>query len=349
MTKAKLLDSKRSQNLGIMINSRHLDITDVESAVLHLDTSEISLDLLQQICETRATDSELNTIQRHLEQTNAVPLDKPEQFLYDLSHIPHFVDRVFCLAFQNSFRENVSSMEAKLTNLNSICEWLMTSLELQDLLALVLAMGNYMNGGSATRGQADGFELDVLCKLRDVKSRDTSITLLHYIVTKYIQTHEENLQCPLPSSWDVDRCQMVNFDDLDASLCKLTSDLLQCERRSTKVMEYSEERFSEPFKSTMLAFLETCRSELDTQKENISASNKKFQTLCRFFQWPSSKVSSEATPEKFFSMWLPFCSDFTDIYKRQCAKRAEAKLKDKKKLAISNKKKSEGLKARLKL
>lgn len=38
------------------------------------------------------------------------------------------------------------------------------------MLGLVLAFGNYMNGGNRTRGQADGFGLDILPKLKDVKS-----------------------------------------------------------------------------------------------------------------------------------------------------------------------------------
>lgn len=44
------------------------------------------------------------------------------------------------------------------------------------VLGLVLAFGNYMNGGNKTRGQADGFGLDILPKLKDVKS---SVSILH--------------------------------------------------------------------------------------------------------------------------------------------------------------------------
>lgn len=38
-------------------------------------------------------------------------------------------------------------------------------------MGLVLALGNHMNGGSRVRGQADGFGLEILPKLKDVKSR----------------------------------------------------------------------------------------------------------------------------------------------------------------------------------
>lgn len=41
---------------------------------------------------------------------------------------------------------------------------------MKQVLGLVLAFGNFMNGGNRSRGQADGFTLDILPKLKDVKS-----------------------------------------------------------------------------------------------------------------------------------------------------------------------------------
>ena len=42
---------------------------------------------------------------------------------------------------------------------------------IKHIFGLILALGNYMNGGSRTRGQADGFELDILPKLKDYKAK----------------------------------------------------------------------------------------------------------------------------------------------------------------------------------
>lgn len=40
---------------------------------------------------------------------------------------------------------------------------------LKQVFAIILALGNYMNGGNGQRGQADGFGLEILPKLKDVK------------------------------------------------------------------------------------------------------------------------------------------------------------------------------------
>ena len=50
------------------------------------------------------------------------------------------------------------------------------------VLSLILTCGNYMNGGNPQRGQADGFNIDILPKLKDVKSNDNSTNLLYWIV-----------------------------------------------------------------------------------------------------------------------------------------------------------------------
>ena len=43
-----------------------------------------------------------------------------------------------------------------------------------------------MNAGNRTRGQADGFDIEVLGKLADVRNSDGSCSLLQYIVRYYV-------------------------------------------------------------------------------------------------------------------------------------------------------------------
>jgi hypothetical protein len=80
-------------------------------------------------------------------------------------------------------------IETKLSNFRLVCEQLMSSKDLNNVIALVLTYGNYMNGGNMQRGQADGFTLDILPKLKDVKSNDNSYTFLHFIVSTYIKVN----------------------------------------------------------------------------------------------------------------------------------------------------------------
>lgn len=48
---AKILDCKRSKNVGILAQSLHVEFSEVENAIYNLDTSIVSLEALQQIYE----------------------------------------------------------------------------------------------------------------------------------------------------------------------------------------------------------------------------------------------------------------------------------------------------------
>lgn len=52
----------------------------------------------------RPDSEEMKLIKKQLEKQPDVPLDKPEQFLYDLELIPYVGDRIFCFIFQSTFQ-----------------------------------------------------------------------------------------------------------------------------------------------------------------------------------------------------------------------------------------------------
>ncbi|KAM4716366.1 formin-2 isoform 2-T2 [Anableps anableps] len=170
----KLLNNKRSQAVGILMSSLHLDMKDIQHAVLNLDNNIVDMETLQALYENRAQQEELDKIEKHIKSSkdkeNAKPLDKPEQFLYQLSLIPDFSSRVFCILFQSSFCECMSSITRKINTLQRVCKTLQDNASVKKILGLVLAFGNFMNGGNRTRGQADGYTLEILPKLKDVKS-----------------------------------------------------------------------------------------------------------------------------------------------------------------------------------
>ena len=122
-------------------------------------------------------------------------------------------------------------------------QMLMTGDKIKTILGLILAIGNYMNGGTS-RGQADGFGLEILAKLKDVKSKDNSQNLLQYVVARYVRTYDccvetpqggatvipaggpggggaEKMPCPVPEPADVSKAGLINFDDVEQEIRKL--------------------------------------------------------------------------------------------------------------------------------
>lgn len=56
----KILESKRSQNVGILAQSLHVEFSEIENAIYNFDTSVVSLEALQQIYEMVSIDHSAN-------------------------------------------------------------------------------------------------------------------------------------------------------------------------------------------------------------------------------------------------------------------------------------------------
>ncbi|XP_012586333.1 PREDICTED: formin-2 [Condylura cristata] len=322
----KLLSNKRSQAVGILMSSLHLDMKDIQHAVVNLDNSVVDLETLQALYENRAQSDELEKIEKHgrssKDKENAKPLDKPEQFLYELSLIPNFSERVFCILFQSTFSESICSIRRKLELLQKLCETLKNGPGVMQVLGLVLAFGNYMNGGNKTRGQADGFGLDILPKLKDVKSSDNSRSLLSYIVSYYLRNFEEDAgkeQCifPLPEPQDLFQASQMKFEDFQKDLRKLQKDLKACEVEAGKVFQVSSKDHIQPFKENMEQFIIQAKIDQETEETSLTETHKCFLETTAYFLMKPKLGEKEVSPNVFFSIWHEFSSDFKDFWKKE--------------------------------
>ncbi|XP_058819666.1 protein cappuccino isoform X2 [Topomyia yanbarensis] len=318
----KVLDSKRSQNVGIFAKSLHVDFVEIEFAIYHCDTSVVSLEALQKIMEIKATDEELAQIKDCAEGN--IPLDPPEQFLLRISNISSFSERISCIVFQAEFDEHYISVTRKLETVKHICEFLIENEQLKHLFSIILTLGNYMNGGNRTRGQADGFGLEILGKLKDVKSKDNNITLLHFIIKTYISQCRNSgqllhdVKLPVPDPGDLDRAVLVDFDDCRTQLNMLKSKTDECRRITEKVIGNPTETNIQPFKEKMEAFIEVASKRIEKQYGRLDECREIFVKTMIFYKFtPKSGTLEECKPELFFEPWTSFSHDFKNIFKKE--------------------------------
>lgn len=319
---AKILDSKRSKMVGILEKSLHIDFSEIENAAYNLDTSVISLEALQQIYEIKPTQKEIEEIAAHEATFPDIPLDQPELFLKRLSGIKHFSDRIACLMLQSEFQDAITSVSYKLNNVRTTCDFLVNSESLRKVIAIILTLGNYMNGGNMMRGQADGFGLEILGKLKDVKSNIPGVTLLHYVVNAKLSQEkehnfEEPLPLPVPEPADVEAASTIKFDDIAKELDRLDRELQGCAQMCNTIVEANPSK-SKIFKKKVNSFLTRANSELASEKEDLLEAKNKFKAVMKFYQFiPKGSSLETAEPYDFFNLWLGFCRDFKDIWKRE--------------------------------
>ncbi|XP_067847467.1 formin isoform X3 [Heptranchias perlo] len=319
----KLLDGKRSQTVGILISSLHLEMKDIQQAILNLDNSVVDLETLQALYDNRAQAEELVKICKYYEKSKEEEvklLDKPEQFLYELSQIPNFAERTHCIIFQSVFMEGISSIHRKVENVLHLSKSLTDQESVKIVLGLILAFGNHMNGGNRTRGQADGFGLEILPKLKDVKSRDNQISLVDFVASYYLHHIDKDAGTdksayPLPEPQELLRASQVKFEDLNKDLRKLKKDLEACEKETSLVCQQSSEQYLEPFKEKMEAFIQNAKDEHKVEEAHLEESHKSFEDAIRFFGVKPKSGEKEITPNYIFMLWFEFCTDFKNTWK----------------------------------
>lgn len=342
----KVLDGKRSQNVGIFSRSLHVDFAEIEHAIYHCDTSVVSLEALTQLMLIKATDDELVMIKEASASVTDAPLDPPEEFLLKISNFSCSAERISCIVFQADFDEGCLAVSRKVETVKHLCEILLESEELKVLFSIILTLGNYMNGGNRTRGQADGFGLEILGKLKDVKSSDARVTLLHFIVKTYISRCRKNgtplyeVQLPIPDPGDIVKALAVDFKEVkdqvnalqkkvigNKLLCFIRTDSLvkniffffiECKKTTEMVIAQSNADNLQPFKNQMATFLENAEKRIEKQLKKLEESQTVFMKTLKFYKFiPKSGTIDECTPGQFFEYWAAFTNDFRDIWKKE--------------------------------
>ncbi|XP_048579614.1 formin isoform X2 [Nematostella vectensis] len=340
-----LLESKRSQGIGILLSSLHANLDEIKDSLYKMDTSVIDYENLKALYENRGTKEELSTIEQYLEDNPDAILDRPEQFLLDVSKIVCYEERLACLIARTTVRDGLEEIGQMLTNFRLVCEELQKGKNVHNIMGLILAFGNFMNGGNIARGQADGFDLEIIPKLKDVKSRNNTSNLLCYLVQEYVMIFDKDAgtlsaKFPLPEPADLQSASQVSFDDVQADLRNIEKKIESCDVMVTRVLRESDANLVQPFKKIMNKFLVENRNELKEQIQALEDCQKRFSVLLPFFynQLPT------LTAQEFFDIWVKFTSDFKVIWKKeqqriskQLYEKTKKKLKEKQVENISKK------------
>ena len=134
----KLIDGKKSQNIGIFLKSNKLDLDGVKTIVYDCDCSWEIESLVQLQGFQASPEEELPQLKLHMSTTPEKPLDKPDQFLWDLHLLSNFDARLICIMFQSTFSMMCEEVEIRLNNIKSCCNFLCTGLGLKKMLGVLL-------------------------------------------------------------------------------------------------------------------------------------------------------------------------------------------------------------------
>lgn len=200
----QVLDSKRSQNVSIMLSrfGSGVSFEQIKRAIIDLDTSVIDLENLQQMIPFMPQPEEIEAL-KEFKDTPLIEMGKAEAFFLTIMAIPLLALRLKAWEYMRSFEVRYGALEESVSILETARKETRNSKKLKAIMEYVLAVGNYMNG-STNRGECFGFKLDSLNKMLDVKSSvDPKMTLMHWV--------QIQVEANFPQNADL----MVDFTQLE--------------------------------------------------------------------------------------------------------------------------------------
>lgn len=178
-----LLEFNRANNIAIMLAKIKLPYPDIRDAIWNIDDNILSTDNLMAIRQYIPTKEEIEIVKEY--QGDVDMLGNAERYFRSIMYIPRLADRVSCMIFRRRFKDELEEILPELDTIQMAITELKSSTKFKHVLKTVLAIGNYLNG-QTIRGNARGFHLDALLKMRDTRAEGEGVsnvpTLLHYLV-----------------------------------------------------------------------------------------------------------------------------------------------------------------------
>ncbi|KAM3871291.1 disheveled-associated activator of morphogenesis 1-like [Diretmus argenteus] len=301
-----VIDGRRAQNCNILLSRLKLTNEEIRQAILTMDEQEdLPKDMLEQLLKFVPEKSDIDLLKEHKHELDRMA--KADLFLYEMSRINHYQQRLQSLYFKKKFAERVAEVKPKVEALSLASREVLQSGNLRQLLEVVLALGNYMNKGQ--RGNAYGFKVSSLNKIADTKSSiDRNITLLHYLITileeKFpkVAFFNQELQ-------NVPEAAKVNMTELEKDIGNLRSGLKSVETE----LQYQQGRSSQldpadKFVSAVSQFITMASFSFSDVEDSLNEAKE----LCGQALRRYGEDASTLQPDHFFGVFDSFLVAFSE-------------------------------------
>ncbi|NXY75584.1 DAAM2 protein, partial [Glareola pratincola] len=307
-----VIDGRRAQNCNILLSRLKLSNDEIKRAILTMDEQEdLPKDMLEQLLKFVPEKSDIDLLEEHKHELDRMA--KADRFLFEMSRINHYQQRLQSLYFKKKFAERVAEVKPKgvmshtslLSAIRAGSKAVLQSSSLQQLLEVVLAFGNYMNKGQ--RGNAFGFKISSLNKIADTKSSiDKNITLLHYLITivekkypKVLHLHEELR--------DIPQAAKVNMTELEKEINTLRSGLRAVETE-LDFQKSQVQQTGDKFVSVVSQFITLASFSFSDVEDLLMEAKELFSKAVKHFGEDTDKMQ----PDEFFGIFDQFLQAVTE-------------------------------------
>lgn len=292
----KVIDSKRANNGGIILARLKMSYDGIAKAIEIMDESQFNVEQIKGITEYLPTRDEILALQRYtnsLQNLEHGQLCECEKFMISVIPVANAKEKMKCMLFKLTFLPSINELQTEIQIVLKACNEILGSLNLRKVLGIILKVGNRLNssGDENDKCHVDGFTIDTLSKLNQIKAFDRKTTLLFYIVS-LIERSNKSLLCIKQDIPHVFEAQKFNANH-DTTLAALSSQLVDVKKtalvQANKVRLNSGNATKDIEEESLLQScnigvftLQATRTLLSLNKSSSEAS-RKFSSVLEYF------------------------------------------------------------------
>lgn len=309
-----LLDPKRQQNVAIAIARIKMPPSEIKKAILNVDTDLVNSETLNVLIQTAPTLEEQDLLKNYTGDEQL--LGNLEKFFLEMMSIPRYTQRIKCIRFHLSFEDRVLETQTQLDILSAATDELTESRNFRKVLEHILAIGNYLNGGTP-RGAAYGFKLDTLTKLHTLRSIDPKITLMHFLAHQ-LEEHNPEVVTFAAELAHVGEAKRLSLEQLRSDISLYSNELVML--RGQVQASSNDQTEGDRFQEVMAPFEKEAAEVLEDLNREFSSLESLYTELVSSFGEDPRKLGTSA----FFSLMDDFLSEFKNAYRQNQTKDYES-------------------------
>ncbi|XP_028383158.1 protein diaphanous homolog 1 isoform X1 [Phyllostomus discolor] len=307
----KVLDSKTAQNLSIFLGSFRMPYQEIKNVILEVNEAVLTESMIQNLIKQMPEPEQLKMLSELKDEYD--DLAESEQFGVVMGTVPRLRPRLNAILFKLQFSEQVENIKPEIVAVTAACEELRKSENFSSLLEITLLVGNYMNAGSRNAG-AFGFNISFLCKLRDTKSADQKMTLLHFLAELCETEYPDVLKFPDELA-HVEKASRVSAENLQKNLDQMKKQVSDVERDVQNFPAATDEK--DKFVEKMTSFVKDAQEQYNKLRMMHSNMETLYKELGEYFLFDPKKV----TVEEFFMDLNNFKNMFVQAVKENQKRR----------------------------
>ena len=314
--KPEVLTHKRKHNVNILLANLKMSAEDIKDVVRVPTYKELEAGTLQALLLVCPTQEEEMLLANN--QNIRAEVDRTDAFMMDLADMKGLRGKILCALAAKTFNDEAVDVIRNMDTFAMMPVEVINSEKLARVLEAILALGNFLNSGTA-RGGAHGFKLEALNMLSTVKDAKGN-TLLDYLV--YMIERDQPSLLPIDDMPTLGRCKELSLEAISEDVKALLDSVTNV---SDQIKQIGDDETLAAFKAEMEVFAEEA---IKVREEIVSLEGlmrQKLQSMMQHFG--ERNKMSRGRQEDVLRMLREFCTDSENAVARAKERREEQRKK----------------------